>query len=232
VDEAAVLAFADELELVDAPPGVLADRARRGELGPAEGDEEAVRNRYAPEALAAQREHAFSIVSEHADRRLETYRGDGSGASDHLPPVILACVDPEPGMEPLIRGAAAQAARLAGNFLAAAVVPPASSREREQVLAGYAALTARLGGQFATLHGSPAAELAAFADEHQVTEILLARGSAHRGGHHPVLRALAQRPDVADVHVLPAAEVGRTRTAGGSRRPAPDQPDGRGDQQH
>jgi two-component system sensor histidine kinase KdpD len=31
LDEAAVLAFADELELVDAPPAVLADRVRRGE---------------------------------------------------------------------------------------------------------------------------------------------------------------------------------------------------------
>jgi len=232
VDEAAVLAFADELELVDAPPGVLADRARRGELGPAESTEEAMRTRYAGEILAAQREQAFSVVTEHADRRLATYRSRGSGASDELPPVILACVDPQPGMEPLIRGAAAQAARLAGSFLAAAVVPSAPSRELEQVLAGYAALTAQLGGQFATLHGSPAAELAAFADEHQVTEILLARGTAHLGGHHPVLRALARRPDVADVHVLPAAEVGRTRNEGGSRRPPADQPDGRGDEQH
>jgi two-component system, OmpR family, sensor histidine kinase KdpD len=35
LDEEAVLAFADEIELVDAPPSVLAGRIRRGELIPA-----------------------------------------------------------------------------------------------------------------------------------------------------------------------------------------------------
>jgi len=107
-------------------------------------------------------------------------------------------------MEPLIRGAAAQAARLAGSFLAAAVVSSELSRGGEQVLAGYAALTTQLDGQFATLDGVPAAELAAFADEHRVTEMLLARGTPHRAGRHPVLRALAARPGGAEVHVLPA----------------------------
>ena len=130
-------------------------------------------------------------------------------------------------MEPLIWGAAAQAARLAGSFLAAAVVPSAPAGGQEQVLAGYAALTAHLGGQFSTLHGSPAAELAAFAQEHQVTEILLARGTAHRAGHHPVLRALAGRPGGAEVHVLPAAEAGRARNARGeaAKGPRPDPSD-------
>jgi NitT/TauT family transport system ATP-binding protein len=215
LDEAAVLAFADELELVDAPPGVLADRARRGELGPADSTEEARQTRYAPETLAAQREQAFGLVTEHADRRLATYRSGGSSENGQAPPVILAGAGPEPGMEPLIRGAAAQAARLAGSFLAAAVVPSAPAGGQEQVLAGYAALTAHLGGQFSTLHGSPAAELAAFAQEHQVTEILLARGTPHRAGHHPVLRALAGRPRGAEVHVLPAAEAGRATDAPG-----------------
>jgi K+-sensing histidine kinase KdpD len=83
------------------------------------------------------------------------------------------------------------------------VVPSTSSGGRDPVLDGYAALTAQLGGQFATLHGPPAAELAAFADEYQVTEILLACGTPHRAGHHPVLRALARRPGGADVQVLP-----------------------------
>ncbi|HYZ56539.1 MAG TPA: AAA-associated domain-containing protein, partial [Streptosporangiaceae bacterium] len=192
LDEAAVLAFADELELVDVPPSVLADRVRRGELGPADGTEEALRTSYAPEMLEALREQAFSIVAEHADRRLAAYRSGGSTASSQAPPVILACAAPEPGMEPLIRGAAALAARLAGNFLVAAVVPAPPSPGLEPVLAGYAALAAQLGGQFAALHGTPAAALTAFADEHQVTEMLLARSTPDQAGHHPVLRELAR----------------------------------------
>jgi K+-sensing histidine kinase KdpD len=206
LDEAAVLAFADELELVDAPPSVLANRVRRGELGPADGTEKALRTSYAPEMLKALREQAFSIVAEHADRRLAAYRSSGSTASSQAPPVILACAAPEPGMEPLIRGAAALAARLAGNFLVAAVVPAPPSPPLEPVLAGYAALAAQLGGQFAALHGTPAAALTAFADEHQVTEMLLARSTPDQAGHHPVLRELAHRPGGAEVHVLPAED--------------------------
>jgi NitT/TauT family transport system ATP-binding protein len=204
LDEAAVLAFADELELVDAPPSVLADRARRGELGVTASSEEALRTRYAPETLTALREEAFGIVTEHADRRLAAYRRGDIAASSQAPPVILACAAPEPGMEPLIRSAAALAARLAGRFMAAAVVPAAPAPRLDALLTGYAALAAQLGGEFTVRHGAPAAALAALADEHQVTEMLLARGTPARSGHHPVLRELARAPGGPEVHVLPA----------------------------
>jgi K+-sensing histidine kinase KdpD len=202
LDEAAVLAFADELELVDAPPSVLADRARRGELGPAA--EGALRTSYAPEKLAASREQAFRMVTEHADRRLASYRHGEVAASSEAPPVILACAAPEPGMEPLIRSAAALAARLAGTFMAAAVVPAPPAPGPDTMLAGYAALTERLGGQFVIRPGAPATALTALAEEHQVTEMLLARHTPPRAGYHPVLRGLARAPGGAEVHVLPA----------------------------
>jgi NitT/TauT family transport system ATP-binding protein len=191
LDEAAVLAFADELELVDAPPAVLADRVRRGELGPADGSSAAVRTTAAPGILATLREQAFNIVTEHANRRLAAYRSGGFLASQ-APPVILAAVAPEPGMEPLIRAAAALAARMAGTFLAAAVVPAPAAAALEPLLAGYAAVAAQLGGQFATLPGTSATglvasgaqtsatALVAFAAQHQVTELLLARGTQVR----------------------------------------------------
>jgi NitT/TauT family transport system ATP-binding protein len=204
LDEAAVLAFADELELVDAPPAVLAGRARRGELGRAAAAEEALRTSYAPETLAARREQAFSIVAEHADRRLAAYRRGEIAASSQAPPVIMACVAPEPGMEPLIRSAAAMAARLAGRFMAAVIVPVPPTPGLDAVLAGYEALTKQLGGQFALGHGAAAAALTALADEYQVTEMLLARRTPARAGHHPVLRELARASGRAEVHVLPA----------------------------
>jgi NitT/TauT family transport system ATP-binding protein len=204
LDEAAVLAFADELELVDAPPSVLADRVRRGELGSAAVTGEAPPAGYAPEALAALREEAFGLVAEHADRRLAAYRSGGFAPSSQAPPVILACAAPEPGMEPLLRSAAAMAARLAGTFLAAAVVPAAPPTVLEPALAGYAALAEQLGGSFTVLHGTPAAALTAFADKHQATQMLLARTTPARLGHHPVLRELARRSGRAEVHLLPA----------------------------
>jgi K+-sensing histidine kinase KdpD len=217
LDEAAVLAFADELELVDAPPAVLADRARRGELGPAAAAEEALRTSYAPETLATPREQAFSIVAEHADRRMAAYRRGEIAASSQAPPVIMACVAPKPGMEPLIRSTAAQAARLAGRFLAAAIVPVPPAPGLDAVLAGYQALAEQLGGQFVVRHGAPAAALTALADENHVTEMILARHTPARPGHHPVLRELARAPGGAEVHVLPAeAERGLAQRAGAS----------------
>jgi NitT/TauT family transport system ATP-binding protein len=207
VDEAAILAFADEIELVDAPPLELADRVRRGELVPAPQIDQALAAEYAPEALGEMREQAFTVVAEHADRRLASYQQEGpaNGAGGEDRPVILGCAAPRAGMEPLIRRSAALAAQLAGDFLVAVVAPAPPSAALAQVLAGYAALTQQLGGQFAVLHGPVAAELAAFAHEHQVTELLLARDAWTPTGRHPMLRELTQRDDDAEVHLLPAA---------------------------
>ena len=204
LDEAAVLAFADELELVDAPAPVLADRARRGELGPAAAAEPALRTSYAPATLAELREQASLLAAEQPHGRLAEPRGGEIAASSQAPPVILACAAPEPGMEPLIRSAAALATRLAGRFMAVAVVSAPRAPRPEALLAGYARLAEQLGGPFLVRHGAPAATLTALADEHQVTEMLLARRTPARAGHHPVLRKLARAPGGAEVHVLPS----------------------------
>ncbi len=96
LDEAAVLALADEIELVDAPPSLLADRVRRGEIVPAAGVEQALRTDYAPETLGAKREQAFTVVAEHADRRLAADRGGDVTVSSEARPRILGCAAPRP----------------------------------------------------------------------------------------------------------------------------------------
>jgi K+-sensing histidine kinase KdpD len=202
LDDEAVLAFADEIELVDAPPSVLAGRIRRGELIPAAEIEQALRTDYAPETLGVLREQAFTIVAEHADRRRAAYRR-GVTASSQARPVILACAAPLAGMEPLIRRAAALAAHLAGDFLVAVVPPSPLPPDLERLLASYGALTSQLGGQFAMLQGAPAAALTTLAKQHRVTEILLARHAGGHAGRHPILRELASSAHGAEVHVLP-----------------------------
>ena len=127
VDEATVLALADEIELVDAPSSALDDRVRRGELVPAAAVERALRTDYSPETLAAKREQAFTIVAEHAERRLAAYRGSGAAVGSDTHPRILGCAAPRPGMEPLIRRSAALAAQLAADLLVAVVTPAAPS---------------------------------------------------------------------------------------------------------
>lgn len=205
-----MLAFADEIELVDAPPSVLADRTRRGELAPAAdanadaqaavaeaADAEAGND--AHETLTQLRERAFALVGAHADRRLAA--GNAGGAER---PSILACAAPEAGMEPLIRRSAALTDQLAGDLRVAVVAPAVPSAELQQLLTDYAALTEQLGGEFTVLQGSPAAALTAFARQHHVTEILLARAAGAPAGRHPVLRELAYGAGDAEVHVLPA----------------------------
>jgi hypothetical protein len=86
--------------------------------------------------------------------------------------------------------------------MAASVVPTPPAPGPEALLAGYARLAEQLGGQFLVRRGAPAATLTALADEHQVTEMLLARRTPVRAGHHPVLRELARAPGGAEVHVL------------------------------
>ena len=207
-DENAALALADEIQLVDAPPSVLADRVRRGEIVPAGGVDHALHTDYRPEALGALREQAFTIVAEHADQQLAAYRQGSWPAGGDAPPVILGCVAPRPGLEPLIRWSAALAARLAGEFRVAVVAPSPAPADLEPVLepvlARYAALTAQLGGQFDALRGAPAAALAAFAREHHVTELVLARAAAPADRRPAVLRELTRDAGGIEVHVLPA----------------------------
>jgi NitT/TauT family transport system ATP-binding protein len=163
LEEGAVLAFADELELVDAAPAELADRVRRGELVPADDIPGALNGDYSPEVLAGLREEAFGIVTEHADRKLATYQ-QGPASAD---PVILTWVESLPGQETLIRRAAALIAKVAGVFLVASAGPSPE----------YAALTTQLGGEFTSLPRGGAAAITGFARDRGVSEILVARDS-------------------------------------------------------
>jgi two-component system, OmpR family, sensor histidine kinase KdpD len=204
LDEAALLALADEIELVDVAPSILIERVRRGEIVPAGQIETALATDYAPAELAARRERAFALVAEHADRRLAAYRADDrrrADSDDERPPCVLACVPPRPGMEPLIRRAAALAAQVDGEFLAATVTP---AGDASPLITGYAALAAQLGGELAVLAGGqPGAALAAYARQRRASELVLARSEGPRPGRYPVLTELAAIPADLELHVLP-----------------------------
>jgi NitT/TauT family transport system ATP-binding protein len=208
LDEAVLLALADEIELVDVPPSILIDRVRRGLIVPPDQIGQALESTFSPEVLRAERERAFRIVAEHGERHLAAYSGEagqaGSAAelagSDRQPS-ILACAAPWPGMEPLIRRSAALAAQVDGLFRVAAV--PTGEAGEDVVLADYAAMTEQLGGEFVALLGpTPAAALAQYARQRQVTELVLSR--ALPAGRYPVLRELTRLVRDAELHVLPA----------------------------
>ncbi|HEY5017770.1 MAG TPA: AAA-associated domain-containing protein [Streptosporangiaceae bacterium] len=209
LDEASLLALADEIELVDVAPSVLIERVRRGEIVPPEQVEQALATDYAPAELTERREHAFRIVAEHAERRLAAYRQDDARAAGaDARPAILACVAPRPGMEQLIRRSAALAAQVDGEFLAATVADPRPDSEESSLVVAYAGLVAQLGGELTVLPGaSPALVLAEFAGRRRISVMMLARNAPHPG-RYPVLRELTGRAAHVELHVLPAEPPG------------------------
>ncbi len=209
LDETALLALADEIELVDVPPSILMDRVRRGEIVPADQVGQALATTFSAERLRAERERAFRLVAEHGDRRLAAYAGEDQPAplaGLERPPSIAACASPRPGMEPLIRRSAALAAQVDGAFATVTVRSSQPGGEADQLLAGYAALAEQLGGEFVVLAGAaPAQALAEFAAQAEVTELVLARNrQPSPAGRYPVLRELARLARDVELHVLPA----------------------------
>jgi len=212
LDETALLALADEIELVDVAPSILRDRVRRGMIVPQDQIEPALQSTFAADLLRTERERAFRIVAEHGERRLAAYSGEagqagavraevGELAGSDRQPSILACAAPWPGMEPLIRRSAALAAQVDGLFRVAVV--RLGWPEEDGLMAGYAAMTEQLGGEFVKLSGPSAAlALAQYAGERQVTELVLSRTLP--AGRYPVLRELVRLVHDAEVHVLPA----------------------------
>jgi two-component system, OmpR family, sensor histidine kinase KdpD len=207
LDETALLALADEIELVDVAPSILRDRVRRGMIVPPDQIPLALQSTFAADLLRAERERAFRIVAEHGERRLAGYSGEaGQSGLAELPgsdrqPSILACAAPWPGMEPLIRRSAALAAQVDGLFRVAVV--RLGWTEEDRLIAAYAAMTEQLGGEFITLSApSPAVALAQYARERQVTELVLSRTLP--AGRYPVLRELVRLVHDAELHVLPA----------------------------
>jgi two-component system sensor histidine kinase KdpD len=202
LDKTALLALADEIELVDVPPPILIDRVRRGQIVPAGEVAEALVTTFTPEMLRAERERAFRIVAEHGEQRLAAYTGEELAYEPDRQPCIVACAAPWPGMEPLIRRSAALAAQVAGQFrVATALAGPPEA----QLLASYAELTEQLGGEFVSLPGpAPAPALAQYAREQLATELVLARAHPNASGRYPLLRDLARLARDVELHVLPA----------------------------
>ncbi|MBO0836260.1 MAG: hypothetical protein J2P28_12260, partial [Actinobacteria bacterium] len=162
---------------------------------------------FALPVLQAERERAFALVAEHGERRLAAYTGEQAAdvTGQDRQPVILACAAPWPGMEPLIRQSAALAAGVDGIFGVATVQPGQPAAGTDSLLAGYAALTEQLGGEFAVLTGpSVAAALTQYAQRQQVTELVLSRTQPSPAGRYPVLRELARQARDVELHVLPA----------------------------
>jgi K+-sensing histidine kinase KdpD len=201
VDDAALDA-ADEVELVDIVPAELEERLREGLIMSPQEALHALQGAYRPAVLAMLRELTFRRVAQHTDRRLRSYM-----ASKHIAapwearPRVLVCVPPLPGQERLVTSAARIAATRDDDLTAISVRTSHRTEAEKKLLGGYAALTHKLGGEFATVDGNDiAATIARFARDHGITEIVLMRTPGRRQSR--TLRRLIRLLVDVDVHIL------------------------------
>ena len=203
-----IIDSADEVEVVDVPPGELEERLRQGEImAPAEALA-ALQGEFRPDVLTTLREMALRRVAEHCDRRLVAYM---STARIHEPwearPRVLVLVPPRPGHDGVIGRAASHAARRDDALTALSVRRRPRSDDEKRLLGGYATLTHQLGGEFVTINGQDvAATVAAYARDHRITEILVQRSARHSSSR--TLRRLIRTVASIDVHVVAGEEPG------------------------
>ncbi|MEA2683907.1 MAG: two-component system, OmpR family, sensor histidine kinase KdpD [Chloroflexota bacterium] len=207
-----VLREATELEVADVPPAVLLERLQQHDVPVTEARREELRKIYTLEVLSRLREIALRLALTHTDARLLAYM-EATGITEQWESMarVMACVAPQPGLDPLIERSAREARRAEGKLVVVSVAPieisdPAEQKEADAATARYQELTLNLGGQFVNLRSNkPAQALLDYARKTHVTEIVLARGD-HREKSGPlgssIKREIIRGASLIDVHVL------------------------------
>jgi len=168
-----VVRRADQLELIDSSPEQLRRRLVHGNIYPPEKVEGALANFFKTENLVALRELALRFVADETEEELLDYlRGRDTGAVWDTRERIMVAVTGAPGTDNVVRRAARIAARTKGDFLAVHVVSAEQGGSRS--LDDLHKLADDLGAEWHQINrDDPARALVDFAEEHQVTQIVL-----------------------------------------------------------
>ncbi|MEA2645090.1 MAG: two-component system, OmpR family, sensor histidine kinase KdpD [Chloroflexota bacterium] len=219
-----VLRQATELELVDVPPAVLLKRLEHHDVPVSPERREQLRAIFTIDVLGRLRETALRLVATHTDARLLAYmEARGITAAWESMARVMAAVAPQPGLEPLIERAAAEAHRAEGKLVVVSVESGEETPD-EAAEVRYRELTLRLGGQYVTLKSpKPAPALLDYAKHHHVTEIVLARGghSEKTGATgSSIKRDIIRDASQIDVHVLREIAAQAESSGAGASPPA------------
>jgi len=175
-----VVEQADEVELVDLPPGELLERLRQGKVYIPEQAARALRGFFTQENLVALRELALRHMADRVDSQVRLYKED-RGITAVLPVKerIVVCVSASPAARRVVRTARRMAQGLRADWIVAYVEPagrlPLSEKDREAV-ASTLTLAEQLGAQTTVLHGpSVAEEILSYARRQNATKILVGK---------------------------------------------------------
>jgi two-component system sensor histidine kinase KdpD len=175
-----VLDRADEIELIDLPPGELLQRLREGKVYVPELAQRAREHFFRQGNLLALREIALRRTAERVDAQLRHYRTiRGVTAVWPAAERIMVCVGPNPRSIQLIRTAKRMAAGLRAEWLAVTVEAPSTvkpSREDLRRLREHLSLAESLGAETAILTGHKASEeLLRYARAQNATKMIIGK---------------------------------------------------------
>lgn len=215
-----VVRRADQLELIDSSAEQLRRRMLHGNIYPAEKVAGALAGFFKTENLVALRELALRFVADETEEELLRYLADRRTPSVwETTERILVAVTGAPGADGVVRRAARMARRSKGDLLVLHVRRPddqdAAGSAGAASLARVRALADDVGGAWHEVPGDdPARAVVAFADGHQVTQIVV--GSTRRSrweevGRGSVVRRVLRYAAAAgiDVHVIARRDVAR-----------------------
>jgi two-component system sensor histidine kinase KdpD len=172
----AVLRQADQIELVDSSPEQLRRRMLHGNIYPAEKVPQALSNFFREDNLAALRELTLRFLADETDDELiEHLRETPPGAVWETSERILVGVRAVPGSDAVIRRASRMAARLKADLHVLHVASgEARSDQDGATLAALRRLARDVGAEWTDVRADdPATALLAFAQERQITQIVL-----------------------------------------------------------
>ncbi len=176
----AVLATADEIELIDLPPQDLIKRLEEGKVYVPEQAKRAVHSFFSPGNLTALRELALRHAAERVDRQMVDYmRAHAIPGPWPARERVLVCIDEKVDAERLVRVAKRTAERRGTAWVAVTVetshAHTLSETQIDQVDAAMR-LAAQLGGDTATLQGDDVADtVLTYARERNCTQIVVGR---------------------------------------------------------
>ena len=206
-----VVRRADQVELVDSSPEQLRRRMLHGNIYPAEKVPRALTHFFRTDNLNALRELALRFVADETEEELLAYlRRHQAQVLWETTERILVAVVPAPGTETLLRRAARIASRVKGELDVLHVLRgDGGTSAQHRKLQGLRDLSADLGAPWHEVHDAdPARAIAAFAREHQITQIVIGSSSRSRwreisGGGSTARRVLNAASEVGiDVHVI------------------------------
>jgi two-component system, OmpR family, sensor histidine kinase KdpD len=217
-----VVRKADQIELIDSSPEQLRRRMVHGNIYPKERVERALNSFFRIDNLTALRELALRFLANETDEDLlEHLRRHDSTAVWETCERVMVAVAPAPGTDSLLRRAARMAARLKGELDVLYVASSDATRPGDtKALKKLEQLTADVGARWHEASGDDLARaIARFAQEHQITQIVI--GSSQRSrwqqllaGGSRVKRIIQEAgPLGIDVHVIALHKAPRSGPA-------------------